>query len=254
VIADHRLLACAAISLVGHVAFERWLERLPPSPVTSSRKVEIQVIVPTPTATEPEPEPVKAPEPPPPEPARRPVHERPRARPVVADRQADTPKDTPPSELPPTSNTADTSATPVFGVTMESTSQAGNGPAIPIGNSPRPRAASGPVAPPAVKPLAEPVAMYQVTKMPLPEGRCVGKYTEEARDAAVEGTVTLDLIVGEDGRTREIRVVEGLPHGLSRAAVTALNECRFTPGEKDGKAVPVRVRGFKIRFVLQENK
>ena len=40
--------------------------------------------------------------------------------------------------------------------------------------------------------------------------------------------------------------------GLTEAAVAALQACRFSPGEKDGKPVPVRVRGFKIRFVLQE--
>jgi hypothetical protein len=32
--------------------------------------------------------------------------------------------------------------------------------------------------------------------------------------------------------------------------VVALRACRFTPGEKGGQQVPVRVRGFKIRFLL----
>jgi hypothetical protein len=45
-----------------------------------------------------------------------------------------------------------------------------------------------PTAPSAapVKPLAEPVAAVEVTKMPLPQGRCAGKYTEEARAAATD--------------------------------------------------------------------
>jgi hypothetical protein len=47
-------------------------------------------------------------------------------------------------------------------------------------------------------------------------------------------------------------VVSGLTHGLTEAAITALRECRFSPGKKSGEAVPVRVRGFKIRFVLAE--
>jgi hypothetical protein len=47
-------------------------------------------------------------------------------------------------------------------------------------------------------------------------------------------------------------VVERLGHGLTEAAIAALEDCRFTPGEKDGRAVPVRVRSFKIRFVLQD--
>ena len=32
----------------------------------------------------------------------------------------------------------------------------------------------------------------------------------------------------------------------------ALAACTFTPGEKNGAPVPVRVRGFKIRFLLQD--
>ena len=88
--------------------------------------------------------------------------------------------------------------------------------------------------------------------MPLPQGRCAGKYTEEAKQAALEGTVVLDLVVGENGRARDIQIVSGLPHGLTQAAVAALKECRFSPGEKDGVPVPVRVRGFKIRFLMQD--
>jgi protein TonB len=90
-----------------------------------------------------------------------------------------------------------------------------------------------------------------VTTMPLPQGRCIGQYTDEAKRAAVEGTVVLDLVVGEDGRVREVQVVSGLGFGLTAAAIAAAKACRFTPGEKDGDPVPVRVRGFKIRFVLQ---
>ena len=84
--------------------------------------------------------------------------------------------------------------------------------------------------------------------MPLPQGRCFGKYTDEARAAALEGMVVLDLIVDENGRARDIKVVQGLAHGLTEAAKSRRSkECHFTPGEKDGKPVAVRMRGFKIR-------
>jgi TonB family protein len=88
------------------------------------------------------------------------------------------------------------------------------------------------------------------SKMPLSTSPCTGEYTSEARAAATEGVVVLDLIVDELGRTRDITVVEGLPHGLNESAIAALRACRFTPGEKDGRPVPVRVRGFKVRFLL----
>ena len=75
---------------------------------------------------------------------------------------------------------------------------------------------------------------------------------DEARAASIEGTVVLDLIVDEQGHARDIKVVQGLDHGLTQAAITALAGCSFTPGEKDGHPVAVRVRGFKIRFVLAD--
>lgn len=101
-----------------------------------------------------------------------------------------------------------------------------------------------------LEPPAQPVAAGEVRKTPLPPGRCVGKYTDEARAAATEGVVVLDLTVDETGRTRDITVVQGLPHGLTEAAVAALEACRFMPGEREGKPIAVRVRGFKIRFLL----
>lgn len=88
--------------------------------------------------------------------------------------------------------------------------------------------------------------------MPLPRGRCAGKYTDEARAAAIEGVVELDLIVDAEGKARDITVTSRLSHGLTEAAVSALAACRFTPGERNGVAVAVRVRSFKIRFYLQD--
>jgi TonB family protein len=242
-----RLGACAILSVVGHAALAWGLDHLPRRDDTPAPQiVQVHVVQPPPPA--PEPEPVKPPEPevkPEPKPQ---VHERPRPHEPQA-----VPRDTPPVETPPVDHpptTTDTTTTPVFGVTMESTSQAGTGPAMPIGNTTHPAPTGTPGVP--VKPLAAPVAAVEVTKMPLPQGRCAGKYTDDARAAAIEGVVVLDLIVDEHGRARDIIIVEGLPHGLTEAAITALKACTFTPGEKDGAPVPVRVRGFKIRFLMQD--
>jgi periplasmic protein TonB len=247
-IADRRLVICAIASVAGHFAFARTLDHLPANvaPPAPPRIVQVHVI--EPPIPEPPPEP-PPPEPPKPEPVKPQVHERPRDHAPVAKHDAP-PVDTPPVEHPP--NTTDTTTTPVFGVTMESTSQTGTGPAMPVGNTTRPAPTAAPGA--AVKPLAAPVAAVEVTKMPLPQGRCAGKYTDEALAAAVEGVVVLDLIVDERGRARDITVVEGLPHGLTQAAIAAITACSFTPGEKDGVAVPVRLRGFKIRFVLPDGQ
>lgn len=100
----------------------------------------------------------------------------------------------------------------------------------------------------------EPVAAYEVTTMPLPQGRCEGKYTDDAKQAALEGTVVLDLVVGADGRVRQVHVVSGLGYGLTEAAIVAAKACRFSPGQKGDQPVPVRIREFKIRFVLQNDE
>ena len=243
---DARLIVCAVLSVVGHLAFVYGMSRLPRRVEPDARPATVAIRVVAPPPPEPPPEPTQPPPPPQVVP-----HERPRPRPTQA--TATPPPATPPPESPPPEPTpgTGTSTTPVFGVTMESTSQAGSGPAMPVGNSVR-ASAKREAAPAAAPALAPPVPAYEVTTMPLPQGRCAGRYTEEAKAAAIEGTVVLDLVVGDNGRVREVSVVSGLDYGLTAAAITAVKECRFSPGEKDGTPVPVRVRGFKIRFVLGE--
>jgi protein TonB len=240
-VTDYKLLVCAVASIVAHFAIERGLEQLPPhldKPLP--QQISIRVIEP-----EPPKEPEKPPEPKPPEPTE--THEAPRTKPIHAPVLSTVPKDSPPPDHPAVQ--VDTTDEPVFGVNMASTSQGGST-AIAVGNTLKPEAGTGTGAAP--KPLAQPVAAFEATKMPLPQSRCFGKYTDEAKAAGVEGTVVLDLIVGEDGRVRDVQIVQGLPNGLTEAATKALRECRFSPGEKDGKPVPVRIRGFKIQFVLQD--
>jgi protein TonB len=251
-IVDERLMICALLSVAAHFAFGEGLRQLPelepprPPPVLAIRVIEN----PPPPAPEP-----PAPEPPPPEPPPPTALPPPRTPPKITHAQvkAAPPVATPEVPHPPT--TTDTTTTPVFGVSMDSTSQGGSGPAMQVGNTVQPQAPTR--APPTqtvVKPLAAPIAAYEATKPPLPQGRCFGKYTEAAHAAGTEGTVVLDLIVGVDGRAREIHVAQGLPNGLSEAAVAALQACHFTPGEKDGQPVAVKVRGFKITFVVADDQ
>jgi protein TonB len=249
---ETKLAICFVGAVVFHVALKRGLDHLPPRhDPPRDQKVTIQVVEPPPpqVAPEPPPEPPKPAEPPPTPPKVVP-HEAPTPHPVKAPQLAAVAKDAPPPDHPAV--TTDTTDEPVYGVSMSSTSPAGTGPAVPVGNTTRVAPNTGSAAEP--KPLAAPIAAFEATKMPLPQGRCFGKYTDEARAAGVEGTVVLDLVVGEDGRVTAVKVVEGLPNGLSEAAVAALRQCRFSPGEKDGKPVPVRVRGFKIHFVLGESQ
>jgi protein TonB len=240
---DPKLVICAVASVIAHVAIARALDELPPRVDLTQRKIEVRVIEAPPP--QPPPEPEKTPEPeltPPPKPVEHQTM-RPHAVPTAA-----VAKETPADHPAVIGDT--TGDSPVFGISMESTSSVG-GPAIPVGNTARPSVGAGSAAP-VPKGVAGPVADYEATKLPLPQGRCSGKYTDEARAAGIEGTVVLDLIVGADGRVSDIHVVTGLGHGLDQAAIAALRDCRFIPGEQAGKPVGVRVRGFKIRFVMEE--
>jgi len=81
------------------------------------------------------------------------------------------------------------------------------------------------------RPIDRPV---EITFKPTPE------YTDEARSARIEGTVTLELEFTATGDVRVLRVVRGLGHGLDEAAERAALRIRFKPAQSDGRPVDSR--------------
>src|SRR5580704_6816428 len=67
------------------------------------------------------------------------------------------------------------------------------------------------------------------------------EYSEEARKAKYQGTCVLWLIVGPDGRPRDIRVARTLGLGLDEKAIEAVKNWKFEPAMKDGKPVAVEI-------------
>lgn len=67
------------------------------------------------------------------------------------------------------------------------------------------------------------------------------EYSPEARQAKLQGTVILSLIVGTDGRTHAIRIARSLGLGLDERAIEAVRQWLFEPAKKDGKPVAVAV-------------
>jgi TonB family protein len=65
------------------------------------------------------------------------------------------------------------------------------------------------------------------------------EYSEEARKAKWQGTVTLSVIVDETGHARDIKVSQSLGLGLDQKAMEAVEKWLFRPGMKDGKPVAV---------------
>ncbi len=74
-------------------------------------------------------------------------------------------------------------------------------------------------------------------------------YTDEAREAKLEGTCVLEIEIGPDGRAYNIQVMQPLGLGLDEAAIEAIDEWIFQPGLKDGEPVTVRAR-VEVNFRL----
>lgn len=62
-------------------------------------------------------------------------------------------------------------------------------------------------------------------------------YTKEARKHQVEGTVILRCVFRSSGKVTDIKVIQGLPNGLTERAIKAAKKIRFTPAMKDGHPV-----------------
>ena len=67
------------------------------------------------------------------------------------------------------------------------------------------------------------------------------KYTEEARQNKIQGTVVLQVVFHVNGSITDVKVVRGLPDGLTEKAIEAARKIRFNPAVKNG--APVSVRG-----------
>lgn len=75
------------------------------------------------------------------------------------------------------------------------------------------------------------------------------QYTEEAKDAKLEGTLLMAVEIDEEGIVRYMKVLRPLGLGLTEKAIEAVGQWRFKPGLKGGK--PVRVQAnIEINFRL----
>lgn len=85
--------------------------------------------------------------------------------------------------------------------------------------------------------------------LPVPITKPEPEYSEEARKAKYQGSVTLQIVVNEKGEPTDIRVVKKLGLGLDEKAIEAVAKWRFKPGMKDGKPVAV-IATIEVSFRL----
>ena len=67
-------------------------------------------------------------------------------------------------------------------------------------------------------------------------------YTDDARSHQITGTVVMRCVFSSAGTVNSIRVVSGLPFGLTERAYAAARQIKFIPAVKDGRFVSMWIQ------------
>ena len=67
-------------------------------------------------------------------------------------------------------------------------------------------------------------------------------FTEEARARNVRGRVVVEAVLCQTGRITDLKVIEGLPFGMTGKALDAARRIKFIPAEKDGRPASQELR------------
>jgi TonB family protein len=109
----------------------------------------------------------------------------------------------------------------------------------------------------AVQPVAQTGALPAPPPSRLPAGlgapvlirKVEPEYTEEARAAKFQGTVTLTAVISAEGVPQDMRVVHSLGMGLDEKAIEAVKKWQFRPGTNDGNPVAM-MSTIEVNFRL----
>jgi TonB family protein len=75
-------------------------------------------------------------------------------------------------------------------------------------------------------------------------------YPREAMTSGITGGVVMQCVVLTDGTVGDVFVTKSLESSIDTEAVRTVRQWTFTPGQKDGKAVPVQVE-IEMTFTLK---
>lgn len=103
------------------------------------------------------------------------------------------------------------------------------------------------------EPSDQPVEVYHVgngVSAPVALYKKEPEYSEEAREARVQGVVVVYALIETDGTVSGGRISKSLGFGLDEKAIEAVGRWKFAPAYKDGKPVPVEAM-IEINFRLK---
>jgi protein TonB len=97
--------------------------------------------------------------------------------------------------------------------------------------------------------LPTPTEEYLVSEMPRVLSEVRPTYPKEAKERELEGTVVLDVLIDDQGKVRQVSVIEG--ESLFRnEAIVAMKKFLFKPAKVEGRSVAVRIR-YSLKFLLE---
>ena len=141
---------------------------------------------------------------------------------------------------------------PVFGISMTSTVEAGQGAfSVRVGNTIA-KAPEKELTPPGeVNPLRE-VSFQQLEEAPRISRDFRAEYPVAAKEEGIEGTVILKLTIGVDGKVSAAKVVRGIHPDLDAAARAAAFQFTFIPGKVAGQLVITTNFVYRYTWLIDE--
>ncbi len=97
----------------------------------------------------------------------------------------------------------------------------------------------------------EPLQVPPETVQPLLVKRVAPVYPPLARQARIQGTVILNVVINKSGEVEDVKLIRGHPL-LAPAAIQAVKQWRYRPYEKDGEPVEIETT-VQVNFKLADN-
>ncbi len=172
------------------------------------------------------------PEPPPPPPKKEPPKPKPKPKQVAAQQQ---PKQLPPKDPPK----------PIQGLDANSMDPNGNGIAAPMGNTMMMEDTGERAKTPPPELQADLSADAQLIRSSVTEP----KYTDEALDANLQGTISVDVFVDVTGNVQEAELKKKVGYGMDVRILETLKAAKFVP--RKNKLGRAEAGWTEVRFSLE---